>query len=211
VLETIESRNRKLRLKVSKNALAKARQQAGAKSRASFGDRSSGSAGDPGHHHHTVIATPPAVHSSTTEAAPSEQRRERGGGEGGGGYLAQLSATPDSLGCVEPALPSEIEALFSGTGSRVNGKALLRLKKRYPDLGARLAEMQLQSAEPLDGVAADIAPERAARQAAFLGDATRHEQSHPLRKKRFRGRISRWMRSAKRAITHASRGTKRRT
>ncbi|KAK3310544.1 uncharacterized protein B0T15DRAFT_547244 [Chaetomium strumarium] len=193
----IESPNRKLRLRVSRSALAKARQQAGAKSRTSFGHRSSGSADDPDR---SVIATPSPV-PSTTETAPSKQRRGRGGG-----YLARPSATPESRPSSDlAAIPSEIEALFYATGSRVNGKALLRLKKRFPDLGARLAEMQLQSVEPLAGVAGD---DERARQAAFPGEAARHEQSHPLRKKRLRGQISRWMKNARQAVTggRASKG-----
>ncbi|KAK4239832.1 hypothetical protein C8A03DRAFT_42611 [Achaetomium macrosporum] len=95
----------------------------------------------------------------------------------------------------QPAMPNEIEALFSAIGSRVNGKALLRLKKRFPDLGARLAEMQLESPESLAGVAAET-------QRAVSSEAARQEQSHHrLRRRRFRGRISRWMRDARRAVT----------
>ncbi|KAH6650156.1 hypothetical protein F5144DRAFT_555396 [Chaetomium tenue] len=180
--ERPNSRERRLKLKVSRGALSKSRRQTGGASGASFdshrlsselsrSDDASPSNVEGPERHSFVTSTPPAP-------PPSRFCGE---------YANQASRATQ-----KPAVPNEILTLLSSR-SRVNGKALRRLQKRFPDLESRLSELHLQMLE--HSTATNTSE---GGRAVDVADAT------PVRKRRhgrLKGRVARWMSRARQAIT----------
>ncbi|EAQ92716.1 predicted protein [Chaetomium globosum CBS 148.51] len=185
--ERPNSRERKLKLKVSRGALSKSRRQTGGTSGASFDSHRLSSElsrsddaspnnveGLEGLERHSFITnTPPAP-------PPSQCCGE---------FANQASRTTQ-----KPAVPNEILTLLSSR-SRVNGKALRRLQKRFPDLESRLGELHLQMLE-----------HSTTTHASEGGRAVGVADANPVRKRRhgrLRGRVARWMSKARQAITRS--------
>ncbi len=154
-------RGRKLKLKVSRGALAKGRRRKGGTSQTS---------------------------SSNSGSSLSEPLREEPNGKQPARQHPQARKENDI-----PTTPTEILALFSGDGNNgIHGKALRRLKRRFPDLETRLAEVQLPS--PERAAAADASAED--NPVETLGASGRRQ----LPSVHLRGRVFRWMRRAGQAI-----------
>ncbi|KAK4152429.1 hypothetical protein C8A00DRAFT_16257 [Chaetomidium leptoderma] len=94
------------------------------------------------------------------------------------------------------AAPDDILALFP-PGRCINGKALRRLKKHFPDLEARLAEGELPSPDSVTSIASGQAQPK---------ETVSREQGCELRPRRFKGRISRWLRKARQALARTRTG-----
>jgi hypothetical protein len=100
-----------------------------------------------------------------------------------------------------PETQSEIQSLFS-SDSCANSKVLWRLKRRFPDLRARLADAELQSAEWLTSKSAET------NEVGQSQEKASPDHNQQLRPKRFRTRVSKWMRSVKQSIKGARIGSK---
>ncbi|AEO66018.1 uncharacterized protein THITE_152492 [Thermothielavioides terrestris NRRL 8126] len=107
--------------------------------------------------------------------------------------------------------PNEIRALFSADMRRVNGKALRRLKKCFPDLGARLAEAQLQlpsssSTGMPTAAGMDNCGQLEANPTPIADETAGPGQRGGERSRRLRGRVTSWVASARRAIARVCPG-----
>ncbi|KAK3300964.1 uncharacterized protein B0H64DRAFT_27963 [Chaetomium fimeti] len=180
--ENTNSRERRLKLKVSRGALSKARRQTGGTSGVSFDSRLSSEFGR-GETNHASLKNGEGLENGTATttpplATPSSRRR--------GKNTNKTSRTTQ-----KPATPGEIPTLFPSR-SRVNGKALRRLKKRFPELESQLAELQLQI------------PEQSTAAGVFEGGrVVEVADANPVRKRRggrLRGRVKMLMSRAREAI-----------
>lgn len=154
-------RGRKLKLKVSRGALAKGRRRKDGTSQTSSSN--SGSS----------LSEP--LHEEPNGEQPERQHPQ----------ARKENATPTT--------PTDILALCSGNGNNgIHGKALRRLKRRFPDLEARLAEVQLPSLEC--AAAASASGEDNPIETPGAGGTRQPHSGH------LRGRVFRWMRRAGQAI-----------
>ncbi len=157
-------RGRKLKLKVSRGALAKGRRRKGGTSHTSSSN--SGSS----------LSEP--LHEEPSGGQPAKQHPQ--------------ARKENDL----PTAPADILALFSSNGNNgIHGKALRRLTRRFPDLEARLAEVQLPS--PERAATADVSRQDSSVETLGTGGTRR------LYSGRLRGRVFMWMRSAGQAIARA--------
>lgn len=181
--ESPNSQERRLRLKVSRGALSRTRRRTGGISGASFDSNRLRSELSRSETNHVSLNNGEGLENdsfitNTPPAPPPSQCR--------GKYVNGASCTTQ-----KPAVPGEILGLFSSR-SRVNGKALRRLRKRFPELESQLAELQLHlpehstTTDTLEG-----------------GRATEVSDANFVRKRRhgrFRGRVTRWMSKARQAV-----------
>ncbi|KAH6845379.1 hypothetical protein B0I37DRAFT_183283 [Chaetomium sp. MPI-CAGE-AT-0009] len=177
------SRERRLKLKVSRGALSKARRQTGRTSGVSIDSRRLSSEFSRSETNHASRKNGERLGNSTaTTTLPPAPPPNLPCGK----HTNQTSCTAK-----KPAARGEIMTLFPSR-SRVNGKALRRLKKRFPDLESQLAELDLQM--PEHSTAAD---------GSEGGRAVAVADANPVRKRRggrLRGRVTMWMSRAKQSI-----------
>jgi hypothetical protein len=217
----MNSGERRLKLKVSRGAMARARRQTGGTSGASLDSLSHCSAPGPLNHDHPSKRKQlerGTLTRNATAAPPGVATRRRSK------YLADPPSAAAASASQKPTAPNENEkdeilALFSSSHSRVNGKALRRLKKRFPALGARFAaELQLQLPqvhlpEPLAASTAAAAdtPEGTGITAGVgttegTGCVKQQQQKRRSAGDFLRGRVAVWMRKARQAVTRARSG-----
>ncbi|KAK4043652.1 hypothetical protein C8A01DRAFT_12768 [Parachaetomium inaequale] len=193
-IEGMNSRERRLKLKVSRGAIAKARRQTGRTSGASLDSHCSTSG--PLNHDRPKKAQleKDTITRNTTTASPGAATRRRSKHPTNPPSAAAAAATTQ-----KPTAPNENEndilALFTSSHSRVNGKALRRLKKRFPDLGARFfAELQLPQVQAQTTGGVSIT--------GRVGSVQQEQQQQRRSAGRFfRGRVVVWMRRARQAVT----------
>jgi hypothetical protein len=190
--ESPNSRERRLKLKVSRGALSKTRRQTGGASTVSFDSRRLSSEPSRSYDDDACLNNDGWLENNSfitgTPPAPPPSRC-------GGKYV---NGVPRSA--QKPAVRGEILALFSSR-SRVNGKALRRLQKRFPGLENQLAELHLQM--PEHPTATDTS---GGERVVDVADANLVRKR---RHRRLRGRVTTWISRARQAIarTHGrSRG-----
>jgi hypothetical protein len=186
--ESPNSRERRLKLKVSRGALSKTRRKTGGTSMVSFDSRRLSSE---------------LGRSESNYASPNN-----GEGPENDFFISSTPPAPPPSRCCgkyvngaprsaqKPAVSGEILALFSSR-SRINGKALRRLQKRFPGLENQLAELHLQM--PEHSTATDNSGDK---RAVDVADA------NPVRKRRhrrLRGRLTTWISRARQAIARTCR------
>ncbi len=182
---SLSSPSRKLKLKVSRGALAKGRgRRSGASSQTSSDSRSSvsGPLHEEANDERSGTQPPQELVEKHAPTTPASRRWRK--------HLNKSSPVPQS-----PTTPAEILALFSGDSNCVNGKALRRLKRRFPDLEVRLAEVQVPF------------PEQAASADTSGQEEEKPTEAGGFHRGRLRGRVSRWMKRAGRVIARARAGS----
>ncbi|KAK3695344.1 hypothetical protein B0T22DRAFT_455037 [Podospora appendiculata] len=129
----------------------------------------------------------------------------------------EFPATQTSMSSVSQAPPSVIQSSFSDD-SAAGIRPSRGLRKRVSDLRVRLAESRLRAAEPqspMDGPRTN--PESVAPASVAKSTETKEylvpskspagsENAPTIRTRGFRGRMSRWMKSARQAVISRKRG-----
>ncbi|KAK4128570.1 hypothetical protein N657DRAFT_29920 [Parathielavia appendiculata] len=175
--ENPKSCGRKLKLKVSRGALAKARRSKGGRSGSSWNSLNSSS--------EPILEKRNSRQPLTTLLQPSQR-------SGSGMHLDKTRSTT-----AKRAAQDEFLALLFTDIDHMNGKALRRLKKRFPDLEARLTEVRLlQPERPI------TAGNLKAEETRGVAETKRTRRRHPGR---FPGRLVKWIGRARQAVTRTRR------
>lgn len=208
--ESVESRGRRLKLNVPRGALARSRARKTRTSETVSGDHRASweSVKDDMRHecrYGDCAGAAPEAPRSASSPPPRTWRR-----------LLCNSHSRRQVPTTSPGKQIDISALFSAGISSLNGKVLRRLQRRFPDLGARIAEMQLYLTAPtLRGNR--LAAERAEQQlevaltptSSITETTDQRQEGGEKRRGRIKGRVAKWMAGVRRIVARACAGARR--
>jgi hypothetical protein len=212
---SIKPPNRRLKLKVSRGALAKARRMGnGISASSSFASYDSGSSPEPIHkntspHPNGHEEKPRTTHNLTSNITPAANRHREKNNKVPSTIIrkppAAATTPPDAI-FAALSLTNKINIRISDTNlNDINpipdGRALRRLRKRFPSLEARLAEVERQQPSLAFATMVAGSPSHEGGKTMGVSESNGAQPARQLhRTGRFRGRVARWVRRARRAI-----------